>query len=65
MSDFNGERYGYHMKYTPEIGYTLLRPGELSIHISPEAAEKLNFNDVRKIEIMLKDVMKDAQSGSF
>ena len=61
---FDGSKnsYGYYQKYSPQIGYTLLRPGELSIYISPEAAKKLSFNDVRKIEIMLKDVMKHAQA---
>lgn len=64
---FNEEKnsYGYHQKYSPKIGYTLLKPGELSIYISPETAKKLDFVELRKIEIMLKDVMKHAQSDSI
>ena len=53
--------YGYYQRYSPKIGYTLLRPGELSIYISPEAAKELDFSELRKIEIMLKDVMEHAQ----
>ena len=64
---FNEEKnsYGYYQKYSPQIGYTLLKPGELSIYINPETAKKLDFAELRKIEIMLKDVMRHAQSGSF
>ena len=64
---FNEEKnsYGYCQKYSPQIGYTLLKPGELSIYISPETAKELDFAELRKIEIMLKDVMRHAQSGSF
>ncbi|CCK86443.1 G6F5K7 (Putative uncharacterized protein) [Lactobacillus equicursoris DSM 19284 = JCM 14600 = CIP 110162] len=64
--EFNNEkRYGYYQKYSPQIGYTLLKPGTLSIYISPEAAKELDFTEIRKIEIMLKDVMKHAQSDSL
>lgn len=59
------KRYGYYQKYAPQIGYTLLKPGALSIYISPEAAKELDFTEIRKIEIMLKDVMKHAQSDSL
>ena len=61
---FDGSKnsYGYHQKYSPQIGYTLLKPGELSIYISPETAKELDFAELRKIEIMLKDVMKHAQT---
>lgn len=59
------KRYGYYQKYSPQIGYTLLKPGALSIYISPEAAKELDFTEIRKIEIMLKDVMKHAQSDSL
>ena len=61
---FDGSKnsYGYNQKYSPKIGYTLLKPGELSICISPETAEELDFAELRKIEIMLKDVMKHAQT---
>lgn len=58
------KRYGYYQKYS-QIGYTLLKPGTLSIYISPEAAKELDFTEIRKIEIMLKDVMKHAQSDSL
>lgn len=57
--------YGYYQKYSPQIGYTLLKPGALSIYISTEAAKELDFTELRKIEIMLKDVMKHAQSDSL
>lgn len=59
------KRYGYYQKYSPQIGYTLLKPGTLSIYISPEAAKGLDFTEIRIIEIMLKDVMKHAQSDSL
>lgn len=59
------KRYGYYQKYSPQIGYTLLKPGALSIYISAEAAKELDFTELRKIEIMLKDVMKHAQSDSL
>lgn len=50
------------MRLMKKIGYTLLRPGELSIYISPETAKELDFSELRKIEIMLKDVMEHAQA---
>lgn len=59
------KRYGYYRKYSPQTGYTLLKPGTLSIYISTEAAKELDFTELRKIEIMLKDVMKHAQSDSL
>ena len=63
--DGSEKRYGYYQKYSPQIGYTLLKPGKLSIYISPETAKALDFTEIRKIEIMLKDVMKHAQSDSL
>lgn len=46
---FNNEkRYGYYQKYSPQIGYTLLKPGKLSIYISPETAKALDFAELRK-----------------
>lgn len=64
---FDGSKnsYGYYQKHSPQIGYTLLKPGKLSIYISPETAKALDFAELRKIEIMLKDVIKHAQSDSF
>lgn len=64
---FNEEKnsYGYYQKFSPKTGYTLLKPGELSIYISPKTAKELDFAELRKIEIMLKDVIRHAQSDSF
>ena len=63
--DGSEKHYGYYQKYSPQIGYSLLKPGALSIYISAEAAKELDFTELRKIEIMLKDVMKHAQSDSL
>ena len=59
------KHYGYYQKYSPQIGYALLKPGAMSIYISAESAKELDFTELRKIEIMLKDVMKHAQSDSL
>lgn len=54
------ELYGYKI-FRSADGFAIYSPNKLTIFVTIEGAKRLDLGDTRKIELLLKDIMKNAQ----
>lgn len=55
------ELYGYKI-FRSEGGFAIYNPNKLTLFVTAEGAKSLDLGDTRKIELLLKDIMKNAQN---
>lgn len=58
------ELYGYKI-FRNDDGFVIYHPGKLTLFVTAEGAKRLDLGDTRRIELLLKDAMKHAQSDSL